>query len=305
VTIGGGARILAALACGAVAGCQGEGTPQAAGSGSAGSAVAMAIDAAGAPVADAAADEPSPDRPDRVDPTAEAQIEDLGAISAWQAVVDRDRLLARRGQHGVAYGRVGAAITITGDAGVTPTGQVWLIDDTEGNGALAIRVVWPPGATAPAEGDRVAVGGGWALDAERAWFWQADRVSPLPAAAPSTIPEPPVAPGHLVGTGDPPSGWKPVAQAKDDGVISFQIVGPPPVNEGDGWTIANELGDPPAAILYLPGERPSYGGHDLRAADERWRLKRGVDYWVRIGKVRRRSPDAPPTINARTAPVAW
>ena len=54
-----------------------------------------------------------------------------------------------------------------------------------------------------------------------------------------------------------------------------------------------------------PGERPSYGGHDMRTADEKWKLKRGVDYWVRIGKIRRRDPDKLPTINARTPPVRW
>jgi len=237
--------------------------------------------------------------------SAEAQIDDLGAIPAWQAVVDRDRLLLRRNQHGVVYGRVGAPIEITGAAGAAPTGKVWLIDDTDGNGALAIRIAWPAKAPVPAEGDRVAAGGAWTLDDERQWYWQADRVADLLAASPSTIPEAPAAPGHLIATGAPPSGWQPVATAKDDGVISFQIVGLPPANEGDGWKIANELGDAPVAILILPGERPSYGGHDLRAPDERWRLKRGVDFWVRIGKIRRRAPDIPPTIYARTAPVRW
>jgi len=61
--------------------------------------------------------------------------------------------------------------------------------------------------------------------------------------------------------------------------------------------------DPTFALLNLPGERPSFGGQDLRTPDERWQLKRGQTYWVRIGKIRRPSPDKPALINARTAPV--
>jgi hypothetical protein len=279
--------------------CQGEGTPP----------PRPATPEAGAPVTPSDGEAGEAGEVDG-DPAGEpvvpdVTIDELGAIPAWQAVVDRDRYLLRRNQHGVVYGRVGPAITIAADAGAVPTGKVWLVDDTEGNGALAIRIAWPAKATAPAEGDRVAAGGAWTLDDERQWFWQADAISALPPAPPSTIPEPPAAPGHLITTGDPPSGWRPVATGKDDGVISFQVIGTPPVNEGDGWRIANELGDDTVAILLLPGERPSYGGHDLRAPDEKWRLKRGVDFWVRIGKIRRRSPEIPPTITARTAPVRW
>ena len=45
------------------------------------------------------------------------------------------------------------------------------------------------------------------------------------------------------------------------------------------------------ALLNLPGERPSYGGQDMRDPDERWVLRRGQTYWVRIGKLRKRGPD--------------
>jgi hypothetical protein len=41
----------------------------------------------------------------------------------------------------------------------------------------------------------------------------------------------------------------------------------------------------------------------MRSSDERWQLKRGQTYWVRIGKLRKRGPDKPPLVNARTAPV--
>ena len=55
--------------------------------------------------------------------------------------------------------------------------------------------------------------------------------------------------------------------------------------------------------MNLPGERPSYGGQDMRTPDERWQLKRGQTYWVRIGKLRKHGPDKPVLVNARTAPV--
>ena len=69
-------------------------------------------------------------------------------------------------------------------------------------------------------------------------------------------------------------------------------------------SVANELGDKPFARLTLPGERAAYGGQDMRAADERWTLKRAQTYWVRIGKIRKHAkPDDPVSIYARTAPI--
>ena len=50
-------------------------------------------------------------------------------------------------------------------------------------------------------------------------------------------------------------------------------------------------------------EWPTYGGQDMRTADERWQLERKRTYWVRIGKLRRRGAEQVPSINARTAPV--
>src|SRR5436305_783212 len=58
----------------------------------------------GRAAADAA---PAPKEPD---------IDDLGAIPAWQAVVDRAQFLARRGQHGILYGVIGPAIQQLGPA---------------------------------------------------------------------------------------------------------------------------------------------------------------------------------------------
>ena len=59
----------------------------------------------------------------------------------------------------------------------------WLVDDTEGNGALAIRVML--GKHGAKQGDRVALGGAWMLDDARHWYWKVDQLTPLPPAPPS------------------------------------------------------------------------------------------------------------------------
>src|SRR5829696_3680908 len=75
------------------------------------------------PRADAPAIDEPVREPEPVDPG--KLIADLGAISAWQAVIDRAQYLARRGQHGVVYGTLGGPIMVPGptpelpaDAGV-------------------------------------------------------------------------------------------------------------------------------------------------------------------------------------------
>jgi len=264
-------------------------------------------------------DEPEPADPGKL-------IAELGAVPAWQAVVDRARYLARRGLRGVVYGRIGpavgappvaptppdAGVARPADAGVADAGApdaavpttpyVWLVDDTDGNGTLGIRVLLGKHAAAP--GDRVAIGGAWFLDDDRRWYWKADALQPLPPAAPSDVKDPPPAvPSHAIADGTLPAGARTITVARDHDAVYFQIVGPPPVRDGEGWLVANELGDTPFAYLILPGERPSYGGQDMRAADERWQLKRAQTYWVRIGKIRKYGPDKPAVIHARTAPV--
>jgi hypothetical protein len=260
--------------------------------------------------------EPEPEPP--ADPS--KLIADLGAIPAWQAVIDRAQLLARRGQHGVVYGKLGAQIMILGptpepepagsgkppkpiDAGMVASPYVWLVDDTDGNGALGIRVLL--GKETAAAGDRVALGGAWLLDDARRWYWKVDSLAQLPAAGPSDVKDPLAAfPTHEIQEGRLPAGARTITVARDNDAVYFQIVGPPPVRDGDGWLVANELGDIPFARLVLPGERAAYGAQDMRAADERWTLKRATTYWVRIGKIRKSTKaDEPANINARTAPV--
>ncbi len=230
-------------------------------------------------------------------------IADLGAIPAWQAVVDRAQYLARRGQHGVVFGTL-AEITAgtgsgSGSGSVSP--YLWLVDDTDGNGALAIRVRLGDKKAKP--GDRVALGGAWALDDERQWYWKVDNVSPPPAAPASTTKDPVSPPGHAIANGDLRAGTKPISKAGDGDLAYFQVVGAPPAADGDGWPVADELGNPVVALLDLPGERASYGAQDMRTADERWHLKRGVTYMVRIAVVHHHGPDKPATMRARTAPI--
>ena len=144
-----------------------------------------------------------------------------GAIPAWQAVVDRDRYLARRGQKAILTGRVGAEAIAPGARGTVR----WLVDDTEGNGALAIRM----GITGkpPADGTRVAVEGAWALDDQRRWYWQVEALSPLDEPGPATPADPPSPPGHQINVGSPPSGWKPISKAKDGGIVTFGVIRTP------------------------------------------------------------------------------
>jgi hypothetical protein len=337
--------VLAAVACVA---CQGQGsggTGLASGAPASGDAGFAAVPS-GLDVADAGAEPDAPGRPDELDGAGALRdvadpgrvIAELGAIPAWQAVVDRAQLLGRRGQHGVVFGRVGPALLVPGpmpappiDAGVVPgaaagavpraaTGAVpgpvpvavidaglvkspyvWLIDDTDGNGSLGIRIVLGDKAK---EGDRIAAGGAWHLDAERRWFWKPDAVQPLPPAPASDLKEPqPPVPTHAITNGDLPAGARTIGVGRDGDAVYFQIVGPAPATDGDGWQVADQLGSPAVAVMNLPGERPSYGGQDMRASDERWQLKRGQTYWVRIGKLRKRGLDKPALVNARTPPV--
>jgi hypothetical protein len=258
--------------------------------------------------------EPEPPDPGKL-------LADLGAISAWQAVIDRSQYLERRGQHGVAYGTIGSQIMVLGptpppppadagvrakplDAGMVASEYVWLVDDTEGNGALAIRVLLGTYADKVKQGDRVALGGAWAVDEERRWYWKVDATTPLPAAPPSDLKDPPSQPTHEALPGRHVPGSRMLSFAKDGDGVYFQLTGPnQPVMPGEGWPVADELGNPVFALLNLPGERPSFGGQDFRTPDERWQLKRGKTYWVRIGKIRKPVPDKPALINARTAPL--
>jgi hypothetical protein len=265
-------------------------------------------DAAAAPVGDvgaAGADtEPddvgvapvgSTDPVDLAEPPPEVGVDQLGAIPAWRAVVDRAQLLARRGDGGVVYGQIGGA--------VAATPLTWLIDETEGDGALAIRVDFGP--SVPPEGSRVAVRGAWKVDDARRWYWAAAAVTPLPRHdAPAAAPAHP--PGHVIADAPAPGGWAKVrdpSRARDGDLCAFTVV-EVPVRDGDGWGASDRKWGTLMAYVQLPGEHVSYGGHDLRTADERWSLKKGWTYWVRVAKVRRRDGQIP-VIEAASPPVRW
>jgi hypothetical protein len=274
-----------------------------------------------------------PPAPDAPEAEPKDPVEELGAIPAWDAVVDRAQYLERRGQHGVVYGVLGAPIMMpapppaaasgsgTGsgsgsaiaaaptkpvDAGVIASPYTWLVDETEGNGALAIRARLGNKQLSLKEGDRVALGGAWALDETRHWFWKVDNAQVLPAARPPKPDEAkdaPQPPGHTLVTGNFPPGVKRISVGNPNDLVYFQVVGAPPTVDGDGWPVADELGNPVVALLVLPGERASYGAQDMRTPDERWQLRRGQTYWVRLGRYHKRGPDKPQVYYARTAPV--
>jgi hypothetical protein len=297
-----------------VAACQGKGdeTTQTAPR----DAKVVAVADAEAVVEDASVrvEEPEPPDPGK-------QIADLGAVPAWQAVVDRSQYLERRGQHGVVYGTIGTPVMVLGptptlppdagvatklhDAGMIASDYTWLVDDTEGNGALAIRAMFGKHAADLKEGERVALGGAWALDDSRHWYWKVDEVTKLPPAPPSDLKDPPSPPGHDIVVVDRfPAGARTISVARDNDLVYFTVNGKPPAIDGEGWPVSNELGDPVFALLNLPGERASFGAQDFRTPDERWQLRRGWQYAVRIGKIRKNAdPLKPASINARTAPI--
>ncbi len=208
------------------------------------------------------------------------------------------------------FGRIGGEVApaarppgADADAGPPPpTGLTWFIDETEGQGALAIRVKL--GASPPAPGERVAIRGAWALDAQRRWFWQADAVTALPASdAPAAGVDAQIAPG-LALVKRAPSGRRTGPATVVEGEILEFTVAKLPVRTGDGWAVSDRKWGEVLGLLMLPGDRESYGGHDLRGPDERWALKRNSTYWVRVGKVKRRQGE-PAVITAAGPPFAF
>ncbi|HEY0255719.1 MAG TPA: hypothetical protein VGC41_29520, partial [Kofleriaceae bacterium] len=134
-------------------------------------------------------------------------------------------------------------------------------------------------------------------------YWKATLVTPLSPAPPAKVKDPVSAPGHVIVNGDLPNGARTITLGKEGDAVYFTVVGAAPINDGDGWPVADELGNPVYALLNMPGERASFGAQDYRTASERWTLKRGQTYWVRIGPIHKHGPDKPATINAHTAPV--
>jgi hypothetical protein len=246
-------------------------------------------------------------------------IVELGAVPAWQGVVDRYKYLARRGEHGVVYGVTGGPVMVpapppavgsgsgsavaAGSGALVASPYTWLVDDTDGDGALAIRCAFGS-AAAPKPGARIAVGGAWALDDDRRWLWRVDAVTALPAAGSGAAPTVAVQPsGHVIATiNGLPFGAHMISVAKEGELAYFQVVGYPPAVDGEGWPVADDIGNPVYALLNLPGERATYGAQDMRAPEERWVLKRGVTYVTRLRSIHKHG-DKPATLNARSGVV--
>jgi hypothetical protein len=295
----------------------GSGSSQAAGSSSRPGGVAGTERSSDAGTANGAANEAA-NEPPAPKLTSVQLIAKLGAVPVWEGVVQRGQLLARRGQRGVLVGRVGPAV---GEGSL-----VWLVDDTEGEGSLAARAAFS--GAAPAAGARIAATGAWVLSeapvpsaplapaagaappsapaisaapaAPRRWIWQVELVTGLPEEGSPPVMSSPI--GHEVKAGPRPAEAVPISKAKDNDLVVFQVLAAPR-RLGEAWLVADQLGNPPVAMLSMPGDRASYGGIDFRQPDEQWRLRRGVSYVVRIGKIRRKDPLKPAAINARNAPT--
>lgn len=306
-------------------GCQG----QEQGSTGAGSATR---DAATIPTA---ASEPVPTAP--VVETAAQIISRLGAMPVWEGVVQRGQILARRGQRATLVGRVGPAVgqgswiwliddtegggclaaraAFVGEAPargtlIAATGA-WSLEVLEGaaptEAAASTEVAVP--ATTPAAPGAAAPAVVPAAPPVTRWVWQVEasvtlgeRARPASEEEAELSAEPGSAIGHEPAVAPRPPQAVPISKAKDNDLVAFQVLAAPKTL-GEGWLVADALGSPPVAVLMLPGERQSYGGIDFRHADEHWRLRRGVTYVVRIGRVRKKDPAKPAQINARNAPI--
>ena len=230
--------------------------------------------------------------------TSEEELaEEHGAVPAWQTVLDRGRLLGRRGERGAAIGRVGPLVD----------GSRWLIDESDEARGLGIRLAAPPGAGDAAlpleDGGRVLATGAWAVDAERRWVWQVERLIELPAREGATAPVGAAGGADADGPRRPlPADLIQQAEEVPEGAREVFVVAAP-VKPGDGWEVADAAGQPASARLRLPGEASPYGGQDFLAADERWRLELGKRYAVRVVEPRRTRKGALPLLRAREPPV--
>lgn len=199
-------------------------------------------------------------------------LRELGAVPAWTAVIRRGEYLGRRNRRGVVHGRVGKPMD----------GHDWLIDETEGAGALGIRLVHDR-AIELEPGQRLAIWGSWHVDEERRWYWKAERMTGLAPAASRDAPEIESEPGHEIKTIDsPPQGSQPVSKCTSGPAdIVFEVTRIPE-DPADGWEISDRSDWKPVARLYLPGEDAAYGAQDYRTPGEHWRLERNVRYVVRV-----------------------
>lgn len=224
--------------------------------------------------------------------TEKIALRQMGAISPWDAVVNRGDYLGRRGKQGAIHGRLGQLTDPDGSSG-----HRLLIDETEGAGSLAVRVSYdrdmdPDSGLAPEQ--RVLVWGAWHVDDHLRWYWKAARIARLEARELDIPEEDRSLPGHHIATVEsPPEGALPVSEAMAEPRfrptnIVFKVIRPsgkPPESRFTGWEISDDTGRKPVARLYLPGERESYGAQDMRSPDEHWNLERNARYVVKVKRL--------------------
>jgi len=195
-------------------------------------------------------------------------LRELGAVPPWQAVIDRAHYLGRRGREGVVYGTL-----IAGDG--LP---LVLVDESEGDGLLGLELQ-VPASLAVTGGQRLLAWGAW-WPRDGGWHWRATRVALLPGPGKVTARPPGLEPSE---PGEMPADATPVSMAASGDRVAF-VVRDIPLEPKDGWAVSDPESDAIVARVVLPGERGSYGGQDLRAAAELWRLRRGQLY---VGDTRR------------------
>jgi hypothetical protein len=226
----------------------------------------------------------------------------MEAVPVWDAVVNRGEYLGRRGKQGAIHGRLGEP--------VSGGPYHWFIDDTEGAGALGVRLAVDPAlgpALSPEPGQRLLVWGSWHVDGDLRWYWKATRMARLEARDIEVPVESRSQPGHVIAAiPAPPSGALLVSEAVAEPPpqpvdILFEITRVP-ASRFTGWEIGDSTSWKPVARLFLPGERESHGAQDLRSPGEYWRLERNTRYVIRVQRIAPPRPGVRTTLKAINAP---
>lgn len=215
----------------------------------------------------------------------------VGALAAWEGVIQRYKFLARRGGVGIIWGLVGKEIGA----------YRWLIDETGGSGSLAVRLAGIDKFEV-AEGDRLVAWGSWKVDEQRKWIWDVRKLAKLPAHKKSKPQLTAFEPGHQIQSIETrPKGSVPVSVLKRHGDITFEVIAPPK-KHGDGWLIGDKAKWRKIAYLYLPGERRVYGGQEYFSTDELWQLEEKTRYTVKVKRFHKRTDGKPSKMHAITPP---
>lgn len=179
-----------------------------------------------------------------------------------------------------------------------PEGRWLLMDETEGQGALAIELEVPD-AAALTKGSRVVVWGAWRSRDVGQWSWRATRVATLPHKD-STLE---FEPGLEIRKSKKPAEALGPELAEAGKWVVF-VVRERPWKAGDGWAVSTPAEEEIVARVVLPGEHSVYGGQDMRARTERWRLARKQTYYGLVRRVfRPRISQTLPVIYLDSPPV--